>query len=223
MDLKMKDKVALVTGSSSGIGRATAIVFAQEGAKVVVSGRNEERCKAVVDEIKAAGGEASYFVADVTVEEEVKALVDFTVQTYGRLDYAFNNAGISGRGSGKSVHQAAADLYRETYETNCLAVATCMRYEIPYMLENGKGAIVNNCSANSLAVNKYGSVYAHAKYAVYGLTRAAAMDYADQNIRINGVGPGITDTPMIEGLMKSNPEKGEVVDDTNSRPKNRRP
>lgn len=213
MDYGMNGKVALVTGAAGGIGRAAAKIFAGEGCRVVCSDRNEPALHETVNMIRTSGGEAIYYVADVTVESEVKALVDFTVATYERIDYAFNNAGVTG-GGGKPLHEVPQEIYEKLINTNLYGVLYCMRYEIPYMLKQGKGAIVNTCSVNSITATKFGTAYTTSKYAVYGLTRAAALDYADMNIRINAVGPGITDTPMIAMAKQLAPEKIQRLIDT---------
>ena len=202
----MKGNVALVVGATSGIGREAAKIFAAEGAKVVCSGRNEKQGLETVEMIKNAGGEAAFFKADVTDEGQVKALVDFTIQTYGRLDYAFNNAGVS-VAAGGPLHEVSQEKFDLALNVNLYGVLYCMRYELTYMDKAGKGAIVNTCSINSIEVTRYGTPYSVSKYAVYGLTRAAALDYADRGIRINAIGPGPTDTPMIAEAKKRAPEK----------------
>lgn len=206
MDYGMKGKVALVTGATSGIGRETALIFAREGAKVVCSGRNEERGAETVQMIKDEGGEAVFFKADITVEEQVKALVDFAVATYGGIDYAVNNAGVA-VGAGGPLHTVDQAKFDLALGVNLYGVLYCMRYELAVMDAAGKGAIVNTASINAIRATRFGTPYTTSKYAVYGLTRAAALDYAEKGIRINAVGPGVTDTPMIAALKKLVPEK----------------
>lgn len=204
MDYGMKSNVALVTGAFGGIGQEAAKIFAAEGAKVFCVDIKDPQ--ETVEMIKAAGGEATAYICDVSKEEEVKAMVDAAVTTYGKLDYAFNNAGVA-PSAGGALHEIPQSVFDHVWGINLYGAMYCMRYELPYMLKNGKGAIVNTCSINSIQVTKFGTPYTTSKYALYGLTRAAAIDYADQNIRINAVGPGVTMTPMIEGLIKSKPEK----------------
>jgi NAD(P)-dependent dehydrogenase (short-subunit alcohol dehydrogenase family) len=213
MDYGMKGNVALVTGATSGIGREAAKIFAAEGCKVVCSGRNEERGLETVKMIHDAGGEAIFFAADVTDEAQVKALVDFAVNTYGKLDYAFNNAGIA-MGAGGPLHTVPQEKFDIVMGTNFYGVLYCMRYELAYMDKAGKGAIVNTCSINSIRATRFGTPYTSSKYALYGLTRATALDYAEKGIRINAIGPGVTDTPMIAGLKKAVPEKIQGLIDT---------
>lgn len=212
MDYGMKGNVALVTGAGSGIGYEAAKIFAAEGAKVVLSGRNEAKLQAVQETIKNAGGEASYFVCDITVEEDCKALVDYTVATYGRLDYAFNNAGVS-ISAGGPLHTVDKKKFEDCMAANFWGVLYCMQYELAVMDKQGKGAIVNTCSINSIQVTKFGTPYSVSKYAVYGLTRAAALDYADRGIRINAIGPGPTDTPMIALAKERVPDKIQALAD----------
>jgi len=189
-------KVAIVTGGNAGIGRATAIAFAREGAKVVVSGRREKEGQEVVDEIKALGGEAIFVTTDVAKEEDVKAMVDKTVETYGRLDFAFNNAG---------VEQPITPLQEQTEETfdkvmniNAKGVWFSLKYEIPAMLKNGGGAIVNNSSVAGVIGMAGVPIYVASKHAVVGLTKSIALEFAKHNVRINAVNPAAIETRMYE-------------------------
>src|SRR5215831_9199104 len=179
-----KGKVALVTGGTSGIGKATAIAFARHGAKVVLSGRREKEGEAVVREIKKLGGEAAFVRADVAKDADVKKMVDFTVDKFGRLDIAFNNAGVEWKGP---LEQATEEEYRRVFDINVWGVLNSMRHEIPVMLKNGGGAIVNNSSvAGHVGLGEV-SIYIASKHAVEGLTKAIALEFAKQNIRINAV------------------------------------
>ncbi|MBD2074969.1 glucose 1-dehydrogenase [Phormidium sp. FACHB-592] len=193
MSGRMDGKVALVTGGSSGIGRATAIAFAKEGGKVVIAARRVPEGEETVRQIVEAGGEATFVQTDVTQALEVQTLVDRTLERYGRLDCAFNNAG-SGK-PGKLIELAEADWEQEM-AVNLKSVWLCLKYEIPAMLRSGKGAIVNMSSQGGiLGVPNYGA-YAAAKGGVAALTRAAAAEYAANGIRINAVSPGAVETEL---------------------------
>jgi len=188
-------KVALITGGNAGIGRAAAIEFAKQGAKVVVSGRREREGNAVVAEIHALGGEAIFVRTDVSKATDVKAMIEQTLATFGRLDFAFNNAG---------VEQALTPLTDQTEETydqimdiNVKGVWLSLKHEIPAMLKTGGGAIVNNSSVGGLIGFATIPIYIASKHAVNGLTKSVALEYAKQNVRVNAVAPGAIETRMF--------------------------
>ena len=194
-DGKLSGKVALVTGGTSGIGKTTAIAFARAGAKVVLTGRREKEGAQVVDEIRRLGGDAAFVRADVAKDADVKAMVDFTVGKYGRLDVAFNNAGVEWTGP---LDQATEAEYRRVFDINVWGVLNSMRHEIPVMLKNGGGAIFNYSSVAGHVGLGQVSVYIASKHAVEGLTKSVALEFAKQNIRINAVAPGVIATDMLD-------------------------
>ncbi len=194
-------KVALVTGGGSGIGRATALAFAREGAQVVIGNRNSQRGEETVRTIRDAGGEASFQRTDVSVAADVEALVNHTMTIYGRLDAAFNNAGIEG--DVRPLTEQTEDSYQAVMDTNVKGVWLSMKYEIPRMLEQGGGAIVNNSSIAGLIGFGGLGIYVASKHAVMGLTKNAALEYSAQGIRVNAVNPAVIETEMSDRLQAS--------------------
>ena len=206
--MTLENKVALVTGATSGIGKATALALGAAGAKVVFSGRRDLEGEATVVLIRDAGAECLFVRSDVASEEDVKALVQQTIETYGRLDCAFNNAGIEP--PSKPLHEQAVEDFDKLMAINVRGLFLCMKYEIRQMLSQGAGVIVNNSSMGGLIGFPGVSPYIASKHAVMGLTRAAALDYAKQGLRINAVNPGLIATEMIDRLVN---QVGSTADD----------
>ncbi|RPJ45273.1 MAG: SDR family oxidoreductase [Chloroflexi bacterium] len=209
----LEHKVAVVTGSAMGIGKAAAAALSQDGAKVAISDIDDETGRLTVKEIEAAGGTAFFHHADVGVKRDIENLVEATVQRYGRLDILVNNAAVAI--SGRTVDLSEEDWLR-TINTNLTSVWRAMKYAIPHMINLGGGAVVNVSSIQSLVGFKGWAAYAAAKGGVNALTRQAAVDYAPYKIRINAVAPGTIMTPMNERIFAAAPDKEALINKWNS-------
>lgn len=198
METTLNNKVAIVTGAASGIGQATAILFAANGAKVVVSDLNETGCKETVEKITAAGGTATYTLNDVSKPADCELLVNAAIKEYGRLDIACNNAGIAGEQA--TLADMSTDNWNHVIAVNLSSVFYGMKYQIAAMQKTGGGAIVNISSILGSVGFNNAAAYVAAKHGVVGLTKVAALDHSAQGIRINAVGPAFIETPLLAGL-----------------------
>jgi NAD(P)-dependent dehydrogenase (short-subunit alcohol dehydrogenase family) len=215
MDVPIKEVVAmsspvvLITGALTGIGRAAAIIFAQEGARVVVSGRRDKQGQELVEELQGLGAEAIFVRTDVRNEEDVRNVVAETVKSFGRLDIAINNAGTEGLPG--LVTDQTAESYAATFDTNVLGVLLSMKHELRVMLPQGSGSIVNVSSAYGSVGAAGASVYVASKHAVEGLTKSAALEVAGTGVRVNVVAPGTTDTGMLTRFTNTDENKAALV------------
>jgi len=205
----MNTPVVLITGALTGIGRATAIAFAREGAHIVISGRRDEVGQKLVAELREIGIEAEYWRADVRHDDDVRSLVDKTVARFGRLDIAVNNAGTEGKMG--LVTDQTAESYAATFDTNVLGTLLSMKHELRVMLPKGAGSIVNVSSAYGSVGAPGASVYAASKHAVEGMTKSAALEVAGTGVRVNVVAPGTTDTGMLTRFTNTDNNKAALV------------
>jgi len=192
-------KVAIVTGGGSGIGEAAAVTFARSGAKVVVADYDQEGGSRVTEAIKSAGGDATFVAVDVSKPDQVESMVATTVQTYGGLHVAVNNAGIGGASA--PAGEYPIDSWRQVIEVNLNGVFYCMRHQIPAMIDSGGGSIVNMASVLGSVGFATSSAYVAAKHGVLGLTKSAAIEYSAQGVRVNSVGPGFIRTPLLAASL----------------------
>lgn len=202
----LKGKIALVTGATSGIGESTAVLFAEHGAKVVISGRREEQGKSVVEKIVSSGGEAIFIKGDVKQRGDIKNLVTGCLDHFGRLDCAVNNAGITGPTLTPSA-DIEEDDWDELIEVNLTSVWLCMKHQIPAMLKTGGGSIVNISSIYGYKAGEIGNApYVTSKHGVIGLTKSVAVDYAQEGLRVNAVSPGFTHSEMVDPYIEESPD-----------------
>jgi NAD(P)-dependent dehydrogenase (short-subunit alcohol dehydrogenase family) len=205
------DKVAFVTGAASGIGRTTAVAFARAGADVAVADITEEGVQETARMVEEAGGQATAVRCDVTQAEDVQAALDETVQAFGGLDFAFNNAGVEQERA--PLAEITEDEWERSIDTNLRGMFLCMKHEIPLLLEGNGGAIVNTSSGAGVKGFEAQAAYSASKHGVVGLTKAAALDYADSDVRVNAVCPGIIDTSMMDRFTGGTEEgRQEVID-----------
>ncbi|WP_208539167.1 glucose 1-dehydrogenase [Algihabitans albus] len=203
----MQGKVALITGGSSGIGQASAVAFAKEGVKTVITGRSTAGLEETASKVKAAGGETTVFQVDIADTSVIEKLADDSAAAYGRLDYVINSAGTQGEVN--VVADQRLESFEEVFATNVRGTFLVMKYTIPHLLKQGGGAIVNLSSGGGLVGVPGASVYCASKHAVMGLTKVAAIDYAKQGIRVNAVNPGGVDTPMLRKFFESIQDEDE--------------
>lgn len=208
MKANLTGKIVLVTGGNSGIGRAAAHAFAGCGATVVVSARRQREGEAVIAEIAAAGGQAEFIRGDVSCAAEVEALTTSIVARYGRLDCAFNNAGVY---RGGPVHEFSEEDWDTLCDVNLKGVFLCVKYQIAQMLAQGGGAIVNNSSIYGVSAAANSTAYSASKHGVSGLTRSVALEVATRNIRVNAVCPGFTRTPMTEAVLDDETDGARIM------------
>ncbi len=206
--MSLKGKVAIITGGSLGIGKSTAHLFAKEGAKVVISGRNEEPLKEAINEADKDSEKIEYIVSDVSKEEDCKDLVDQTINMHGKIDILFNNAGVLPLGI---THETSIEDWDYAFDINVKGSFMMAKYVIPHMIKQGGGTIVNNASILGLKAIPGASAYNSTKGAIVQFTRSMALEYADKGIRVNCICPGTIWTPMVETFLKESPEVDQFL------------
>ncbi|GJM15422.1 MAG: short-chain dehydrogenase [Thermodesulfobacteriota bacterium] len=207
--MKLENKVALITGGGTGVGKSTAFLFAQEGAKVVITGRREEILQEASDEAKTKNLYIDYLVNDVAKEEDCKAAIDFTINKYGRIDILFNNAGVLYK---EITHETTTEQWLNTFNVNVRGMFLMSKFIIPYMLQQSYGVIVNNSSILGLKASPGFAAYNSSKGAVNQLTRSMALEYADKGIRVNALCLGTVYTPLVDDMFEQWGDKKEAED-----------
>jgi NAD(P)-dependent dehydrogenase (short-subunit alcohol dehydrogenase family) len=203
------DKVVLITGAGNGIGRATALAFAQQGASIVVADINRDDGEKTTAMITEAGGAATFILCDVTKDHDVQSMVNGTLETYGKLDIAFNNAGIEIEQS--KLADGDESTYDKIMDVNVKGVWRCMKYQIPALLQQSTSAIVNTASIAGLGAAPKMSIYSASKHAVIGLTKSAAVEYGKKGLRVNAICPAVIDTEMFRRATQNDPQKEQYV------------